>query len=149
MKGYKYTFIISIVAALYWVAEALLHEFIFKDPDSAFFPTNINELWMRSAIVVLMILFGVYIDIQTRKLLAKEEEKREVFFATVSSTQHILNNLLNQLQIALVNANGTSALDDETRKLLKQALVESKEQVMRLSSVTELDRASIRKSIET
>jgi hypothetical protein len=149
MRKYKYTIIICIAAALYWAAEALLHIFVFSDPESGFFPTDINELWMRSAIVVLMILFGIYADIQTRNLLAKEEEKRDVFVATVSSTQHILNNLLNQLQLALVDTDETGALDEETRKLLKQALVEGKEQVIRLSSVTDLEGAAIRKSIET
>jgi hypothetical protein len=119
MRKYKYTIIICIAATLYWTAEALLHVFVFSDPESGFFPADINELWMRSAIVVLMILFGIYADIQTRRLLAKEEEKRDVFVATVSST------------------------------LLKQALVEGKEQVIRLSSVTDLEGATIRKSIDT
>ena len=147
MKKYKFTVVIAIVAALYWVAESLIHIFIFMDRESAFLPKDINELWMRSGIVVLMIAFGIYADIQTGKLLAKEQEKREVFVATVSSTQHILNNLLNQMQLVLTNKDGVNALDDETRKLLKQALIEGKEQVIRLSSVTEMDEATIRKSI--
>jgi len=149
MKNCKFTIVITIVAALYWVAESLLHKFIFLDFRSTFIPTDIHELWMRSGFVVLMIFFGIYADIQSGKLVAKEQEKREVFIATVSSTQHILNNLLNQMQVALVNADGIKALDDETRKLFKQALVEGKEQVIRLSSVTELNEATIRKSIET
>jgi hypothetical protein len=148
MKNRKFTVVVTIAAVLYWVAESLIHIFVFQDPEFAFLPTDINELWMRLGIVVLMIIFGFYADIQTGKLLAKEQEKREVFIATVSSTQHILNNLLNQMQVALVDADGVKALDDETRKLLKQALVKGKEQVIRLSSVTELDGVTIRKSIE-
>lgn len=149
MKNRKFTVVVTIAAASYWVAESLIHIFVFQDPEFAFLPTDIDELWMRLGIVVLMIIFGIYADIQTGKLLAKEQEKREVFIATVSSTQHILNNLLNQMQVALVDADGVKALDDETRKLLKQALIKGKEQVIRLSSVTELDGVTIRKSIET
>lgn len=149
MKNYKFTIVITFVAALYWVAESLVHFFIFLDTDSSFIPTDINELWMRSGIVVLMISFGIYADIQTGKLLANEQEKRQIFIATVSSTQHILNNLLNQMQIALVNTGGVNSLDDETRKLLKQAITEGKDQVIRLGSVTKIDEATIRKSIKT
>lgn len=149
MKNRKFTVVVTIAAALYWVAESLIHIFVFQDPDFAFLPTDIDELWMRLDIVVLMIIFGIYADIQTGRLLAKEQEKREVYIATVSSTQHILNNLLNQMQVALVDTDGVKTLDDETRKLLKRALIEGKEQVIRLSSVTELDGVTIRKSIET
>ena len=150
MKNYKFTTIITVVAAVYWVFESLIHYFIFLDSyRAAFLPMDGNELWMRLGIVVLIIVFGVYVDIQTEKLLAKEREKKDVFIATVSSTQHILNNLLNQMQIILFGSDGSAPIDDETKKMFKQALVEGKEQVSRLSSVTEIDEAAIRESIET
>jgi hypothetical protein len=150
MKNHKFTIIITFVAAVYWVLESLIHRFVFLDSyRAAFLPTDGNELWMRLSIVVLIIVFGIYADIQTGKLLAKEREKQDVFIATVGSTQHILNNLLNQMQLALFDSDGNASMDDETRMMFKQALVEGKEQVTRLSSVTEIDEATIRKSIET
>ena len=149
MKDHKFTIIISVVAALYWVLESLIHLLIFLDPYfTAFLPTDGNELWMRSGMVVLMIFFGLYADIQTGKLLAKEREKQGVFVATVSSTQHILNNLLNQMQIALLSSDGVSSMGDETKSLFDQALREGKEQVIRLSSITEIDEATIRRSVQ-
>ena len=150
MKNYKFMIIITFVAAVYWVFESLIHYFVFLDSyRAAFLPADDNELWMRLGIVVLIIVFGIYADIQTGKLLAKEREKQDVFIATVGSTQHILNNLLNQMQLALFGSDGNASMDDETRMMFKQALVEGKEQVTRLSSVTEIDEATIRKSIET
>jgi len=150
MKNHKFTIIITFVAAVYWVFESLIHHFVFLDSyRAAFLPTDVNELWMRLGIVMLIIVFGIYADIQTGKLLAKEREKQDVFIATVSSTQHILNNLLNQMQIVLFSSGGSASMDDETRKLFKQALVEGKEQVFRLSSITEIDEGTIRKSMET
>ena len=150
MKNHKFTIIITFLAAVYWVFESLIHHFVFLDSyRAAFLPTDVNELWMRLGIVMLIIVFGIYADIQTGKLLAKEREKQDVFIATVSSTQHILNNLLNQMQIVLFSSGGSASMDDETRKLFKQALVEGKEQVFRLSSITEIDEGTIRKSMET
>ena len=150
MKDHKFTIIITFVAAVYWVLESLIHRFAFLDSyRAAFLPTDGNELWMRLSIVVLIIVFGIYADIQIGKLLAKKRETQDVFIATVSSTQHILNNLLNQMQLALFDSDGNASMDDETRMKIKQALVEGKEQVTRLSSITEIDEATIRKSIET
>ena len=150
MKDHKFTIIITFVAAVYWVLESLIHRFAFLDSyRAAFLPTDGNELWMRLSIVVLIIVFGIYADIQIGKLLAKKRETQDVFIATMSSTQHILNNLLNQMQLALFDSDGNASMDDETRMKIKQALVEGKEQVTRLSSITEIDEATIRKSIET
>jgi len=150
MKNHKFTIIITFVAALYWVFESIIHFLVFLDSyPVAFLPTDGNELWMRSGIVVLLLVFGIYADVQTAKLLAKEREKQDIFIATVSSTQHILNNLLNQMQIALLSSDGITSMSDETRKMIKRSLIEGKEQVTRLSSVTELDEATIRKSIAT
>lgn len=150
MNNHKFTIIIIFVTAVYWVSESLIHHFVFLDSNrAAFLPTDGNELWMRLGIVVLIIVFGIYTDIQTGKLLAKEREKQEVFIVTVSSTQHILNNLLNQMQIVLFGSDGNASMDDEIRKMVKQALVEGKELVTRLSSFTEMDKAAIRASIET
>jgi hypothetical protein len=53
------------------------------------------------------------------------------------------------MQIVLFGSGGSASMDDETKKMFKQALVEGKEQVTRLSSVTEIDEAAIRESIET
>jgi len=150
MKNYKFTIIITFVAAVYWLVESLIHHFVFLDSyRTALLPTDGNELWMRLGIVVLIIIFGIFADIQTKKLLAKEREKQQVYIATVSSAQHILNNLLNQMQIALFTSDGNESMDAETSKMFKQALVEGKEQIIRLSSVTKMDEATIRKSIET
>jgi hypothetical protein len=149
MRNRKFTIIIIFVIAVYWMFESLIHHLVFLDSyRAAFLPTDDNELWMRLGVVVLIFVFGIYAEIQTGKLLAKEREKQDVFIATVSSAQHILNNLLNQMQIVLYGSDGDAPLDDATRKMFKRALVEGKEQIDRLSSVTEIDKTSIRESIE-
>ncbi|MCH8136253.1 MAG: hypothetical protein IIB77_09780 [Proteobacteria bacterium] len=128
MKNRKFTVVVTIAAALYWVAESLIHIFVFQDPDFAFLPTDIDELWMRLDIVVLMIIFGIYADIQTGRLLAKEQEKREVYIATVSSTQHILNNLLivNFYLLQLEKEKPTTNLSQRAWIYLKKLMQKEK-----------------------
>lgn len=75
--------------------------------------------------------------------LLKEKEKRVVFDATVKSTQHILNNLLNQMQYFKLVADETNAFDDEVNDIYKNTIKEGKELVINLSSVEELTAENI------
>jgi hypothetical protein len=111
-------------------------------------PSNIDELWMRLLIIGLLIGMGLLADDRAAKILSTEREKRKIFMATISSSQHVLNNLLNQLQLALFEADRVDGLRDETRKLLEQSIKEGKEQIERLSSVTELDEETIIEAVK-
>ncbi len=135
------------VAALYWMAESMVHRFVFEEDAFELIPLNFNELWMRVLIVVLMICFGVFGDAWSRRLVAKEDEKRQIFIATVSSTQHILNNLLNQIQVVFLKMDDEYRVDAETRDMLKQSLRDAQVQVQKLSAVADLDEDVIRESV--
>ena len=135
------------VATLYWIAESMVHRFVFEEEAFELIPLNFNELWMRVLIVVLMICFGVFGDAWSRRLVAKEDEKRQIFIATVSSTQHILNNLLNQIQVIFLKMDDEYRIDAETRGMLKQSLKDAQVQVQKLSAVTELDKEVIKESV--
>jgi hypothetical protein len=135
------------VAALYWIAESMVHRFVFAEEAFEVIPSNINELWMRVLIVVLMVCFGVFGDAWSRRLVAKEDEKRQIFIATVSSTQHILNNLLNQIQVVFLKMDDEYRVDAETRDMLKQSLRDAQAQVQKLSTVANLDEEVIRESV--
>lgn len=102
---------------------------------------------MRTIIVILLVSFGVYVDKQTSKLLAKEEEKLKIFRATVMSTQHILNNLLNHMQLILFEIENNNTLDNKTKEMLEESLKNATIQVNKLSSVTELNEENIKKSV--
>ena len=136
------------LALLYWFIESVLHRFVYAEEFFEIVPSDFNEFWMRVYIVVLIVGFGMFADNRAKKLQETEKEKHEVFLATVSSTQHILNNLLNQMQLAFLDLDQRHNLDDQTRKLLEQSIREGKEQVERLSSVTEISSKSIEESVK-
>ena len=147
MKNRRMIILAIIVAALYWTAESIIHRFVFDEEMFELLPSNFNELWMRVIIVVLMICFGIFGDAWSRRLVAKEDEKRQIFIATVSSTQHILNNLLNQIHVVFLKMDDEYRVDAETRDMLKQSLRDAQAQVQKLSSVRELDEDVIRESV--
>jgi len=139
---------VVIFSLIFWLSDSLIHRFIYKEETFELVPTDVNELWMRTLIIVLLIIIGLVGDSRAKRIDDTERAKREIFLATVSSTQHVLNNLLNQMQLVFLDASKTHKLSDETRKLLEQSIKESKEQVDKLSSVTKLDAKTIKKSVQ-
>jgi len=148
MRQRRFTVYGICLALLYWVAESAVHRYIYAEDFFEFVPSDLNEIWMRVLIIFLIVGFGIFADDRAAKIRNKEREKREVFLATVSSTQHILNNLLNQLQLVFFELDERHELESDTRKLLKRSIKDGKEQVERLSAVTEMRSESIEKSVK-
>jgi hypothetical protein len=148
MNRYKFTVLGFGLALLYWVAESTIHRFVYADAFFEFFPSDVNEFWMRLLIIVLIVGFGMFADNRARKIKASEQEKHAVFVATVRSTQHILNNLMNQLQLAFYDLEKEGCLESETTKLLRRSIREGKEQVERLSGVSEISSETIEESVK-
>jgi hypothetical protein len=147
MDRYKFSLLGLGLAFIYWFAESIIHRFVYAEEFFEIVPSDVNELLMRLSIVVLIVSFGVFADNRARRIRATEKEKRDVYVATVRSTQHILNNLLNQLQLAFLDLEKEHCLESETRKLLEKSIREGKEQVERLSSVSSISSESIEESV--
>jgi len=148
MNTRNYTFKAIILSAMYWLLDSMVHKLIFSENEFEFIPTDANELWMRIIIIVLLIAFGIYADKTTKAMLKKEHEKRVVFNATISSTQHILNNLLNQMQYFKLMADESKAFDSKIQAQYDNTMLEGKELVDKLSAVEELTEANIKASVE-
>lgn len=148
MKGKYYFTKISIPFVLsYWVLECIIHYFGYGELEFEIIPSDFDELWMRIVIVILLICFGLYADKYTKSILDKEKEKRIVFEATVRSTHHILNNVLNQMQYFKMVADEKNAFDDEVNELYENTITEGKELIVKLSSVEELTEENIIDSV--
>lgn len=147
MQKRRFTILGVALALFYWFAESLIHRFVYVEEAFEILPSDRNEIWMRVLIIALIIGFGAFADNRAKKIRRKEAEKREVFLATVRSSQHILNNLLNQMQLALFDSDGQPGLEADTRRLLNRSIKEGKQQVECLSSVTEMDSEAIEDAV--
>jgi hypothetical protein len=148
MDRHKFAILGLGLALLYWVAESIVHRFVYAEAFFEILPSDANEFWMRLLIIVLIIGFGIFADNRTSRIKASEREKHAVFKATVRSTQHILNNLMNQLQLAFYDLEKEHCLESETRNLLEQSIREGKEQVERLSAISEIKSEIIEESVK-
>jgi hypothetical protein len=147
MNKFNFTLKATFLSVLFWLIESLIHNLFFLEDNFEIFPTASNELWMRVVIVILVISFGIYADFQTKMLLKKEEEKRLIFKATIYSSQHITNNLLNQMQYFRMKADENNAFSSEVIKLYDQSLLEGQELMKLLSNVDDLTEENIRLSV--
>ena len=147
MDRHKFSLMGLGLASVYWLAESVIHRFVYQEAFFEILPSDRNEFSMRLLIFVLIVGFGLFADNRARKIRKSEQEKHAVYVATVRSTQHILNNLLNQLQLAFLDLEKEHCLESETRRLLERSIREGKEQVERLSSVSEVTSESIEDSV--
>ena len=148
MERHKFSLLGLGLALLYWFGESVIHRFIYAEEFFEVMPSDVNEFWMRLLIIVLIIGFGFFADNRARKIKRSEREKHQVYVATIRSTQHILNNLMNQMQLAFLDLDKEHCLESETRKLLERSIREGKQQVERLSSVSDISSESIEDSVK-
>ena len=86
-------------------------------------------------------------DVQKRHDQTLAEEERAIFMATTSSTQHILNNLLNQMKYFKAETDAAKFFDDKTNSLYEGSMTEDLELVEKLSAVNVLTEENIKASV--
>ncbi|MDH5180561.1 MAG: hypothetical protein OEZ39_06025 [Gammaproteobacteria bacterium] len=145
-SGHQFLILGILLAVIFWMTDTLVHH-IFFDEKLELIPNTINELWMRTTIIVLLIIFGAYVDHHNRILLSQEQEKLQIYKATVHSTQHILNNLLNQMQLIRLEMENPGQYKEELKKTFESCFKEGKSLVERLSTVNALTPEEIIRSV--
>lgn len=76
-----------------------------------------------------------------------EKEKEKIYMATIHSAQHIIFNLLNQLQLVQLEISNHSSFDKEVLSLFKDMLSEATTLMNNLSAVEKVDDKLIRQSV--
>jgi hypothetical protein len=149
MKHRKFTILLLIVSLIFWLTDSLLHAYVYAEGTFELIPTDFDELWMRIVIILLLIVIGVVGDSLANRIDTAEREKREVFLVAISSTQHVMTNLLSQMQVVFLETSKTDKLSGETRNLMEQWMREGKDQIDRLSSVAKIEEEAIKKSVRS
>ena len=115
------------------------------DESEAMEPYYSSRLILMSVLTFTLMLMFLLINIYR----VEEKEKQTIFATTVSMTQHILNNILNQMQLFQLEAEQTKDFDDDVKSLIDESINEGKQLVEKLSSVKEMNENAIRNSIYT
>lgn len=150
MKNWMFSIAAFFIAFVFWFFDASIHYFVYGEPQFELIPDDFNELWMRIIIILLIILFGIFADYFSRKLLItqKQLEASRIYTSMLKASHHILNNLLNQMQFFKIEALKSKDFDQEVLTLYDNAIDEASELIERLSHVENITEENIWASID-
>jgi predicted DNA-binding protein YlxM (UPF0122 family) len=139
-----------VIAVSFWFFDSSIHYFVYGEEEFEFIPAEFNELWMRVVIVSMVILFGLFADYHLRKLIAKERELQaaRIYGSMIRATHHILNNLLNQLQLFRMEAMKSRDFDRDILQYYDKAIDEANDLVKKLSRIDDVTDENIAASVE-
>jgi hypothetical protein len=95
-------------------------------------------------------LFGVLkrlelLEHELRQSISKEKES--IYVASILGAQHVINNLLNELQLVELEIDNHPQFDKKITSIFHDTLQEANELMQRLSSVKEINAEEITRSV--
>lgn len=149
MKKYKFTVASFFIAMVFWFFDAAIHYFIYKEDQFELIPDDFNELWMRIVIILLLILFGIYTDYFSKKMLNTEKqlEAARIYKSMINATHHVLNNHLQQMEYFKIQALKSKDFDKETINEFDSTIADTLELINKLSNVEKITEENIWKSV--
>jgi len=105
---------------------------------------EIDEIFIALIIFLLFLATDLILHQKDRKV---EAEKVKVYKAMASSTHHILNNFLHQMQLFKMTADNTPGFDPRILQLYNTIINEATQQIEALSSISEINETAIQKSV--
>ena len=137
MKKKMFTIAAVLVALIFWFFDASVHYFIYNEPQFELVPNDINELWMRAVIVSLIILFGVFSDHFTHKVMHRQKqlEVAHIFGSLIHANRDVLDNLLKQMKLFRMEAQKSQDFDRDVIKYYDNAIEQASDLVVTLLKV--------------
>lgn len=97
--------------------------------------------------LLIFILFTIIQLVKNDKTNTVTNEKLNIYKAMVSSSHHIINNFLNQIQLIKITAEEFPDFDPEVLELYEKTVNETKKQIESLSNLTQIDVETIYNSV--
>jgi len=127
----------------YWIFDSLIHYFGYGELEFELIPSDFNELWMRCAIFIMLVFFGVFADYHTHKIEKKDAEKFEVYATMLRATHHILNNFLHNMLLFRNEAENSKDFDRDILKLYDQVIEDTTGQIKNLENIDDPNMRTI------
>lgn len=105
---------------------------------------EIDEKFFPLLIIIISTTINFWI---VNKKKAIKLEKYKIYKAMISSTHHIMNNFLNQIQLIKITAEEMPDFDSEILEIYEKTLNEATRQIRALSSIKNIDEDTIKDSV--
>ncbi|MDY8136407.1 hypothetical protein [Aquimarina sp. 2201CG5-10] len=149
MNKYKLTLIGLVLALFVYVTSIALELDLFERflaLMSSLEPYEIDEL------IVPLVIFFLFLFIDTHQRSKKieiENAKLNIYKAMLSSSHHILNNFIYQMDIFKLTAEDTPGFDAKILAFYEDIINNTADQINSLSNLSTIDEYSIRTSVMT
>ncbi len=112
----------------------------FKHEASDFIRKPLMPIQLKARVLNQLTVFAAQ-----KSLL--DHEKYEIYRAMAQSTQHILNNFLNQMMLFELTANQIDQFPNDVKVLIKDVIQNSASKVEELTNIQEISADNIRKTV--
>ena len=147
MKRYKWTLFGACVSVMLYMVTLLFNIDLFEmivEFLMTFEDYEVDELVVPMAVLAA---FAVIDVVKRQKLHAVDMERIKIYKAMLHSTHHVLNNFINQMQLFKMTAEETPGFPEDVLSLYDRCIKDARIQVEALSSITQIDEASIVESV--
>ncbi|MDJ0941326.1 MAG: hypothetical protein QNJ00_16310 [Woeseiaceae bacterium] len=131
------TWISIFVAIVFWFFESAVHFFGYGEPTFEVFPSEVDEIWMRSVIVVLIVTVGILADRQNKS------DRLDVYRGMLGATHHILNNFLQKMMQIRHEAEQSEDFDKDVLDLFDQIIDDTTAQIEQLDNISNPSKSAI------
>ncbi len=137
MRKQIFTIAAFALALGFWFFDSAVHYFVYEEPEFEFVPSDFNELWMRIVIVSLIVLFGIFADYFSRKIMYKQKqlEVAHIYGSLIHASREVLDNLMVQMQLFKIEANKSQDFDPDIIGYFDNAIQQLSALVATLSKV--------------
>jgi len=108
------------------------------------------EKFELDEIIIPVFVFFVFLLLNKRrrlKAIKLENEKLKIYKAMLSSSHHILNNFLQQMNLFKITAEETPGFDNEVLLCYEEIIEATVAQIDSLSNLDKIDESTIRTSV--
>ncbi len=147
MNKYRLTLIGLVLSIFIYFTSTFLELNLFQQVVSLL--NSIQELKLEG-IVIPFIIFSIFViyDIRQRvKKVKMENAKQNIYKAMLSSSHHILNNFIYQMDLFKITAEDTPGFDSKVLAFYEDIISDASDQIDSLSNLTSIDEFSIRSSV--
>lgn len=136
MKNFKLIIIGSLISIIFWFLESVIHLSLDRADTIELLPKDINELWMRFLIVLLIMVMSIYAHVSQTKdrkiereksllqeqLLEEQYNNMKVMLSTKEQTQVALKNFNDYIKSIKVKIDNDEMLSEKDVNLLNSAI---------------------------
>ena len=140
--------IVGFVISVSILLHSIINETDFFEKFVAYL--SLVEQYEVDEFILPILIFCLFAFFDYRKRQKKhkiEHEKLLIYQAMLSSSHHVLNNFLNQMQIFKMTAENTPDFDPDVLKLYDDIIGSASKQIDDLGSISNIDEESIFNSV--